>query len=102
MDLNININQLKRNLNLEDDYDDDNVLLQHLLDTSSAAVQTFLGPTSLTGYTSETIPIEIQHATLLLATHFYLNRNIVSYGVGTPIPYSFQFLLLPYKEFVCD
>ena len=107
--MDINITQLKRQLNIELDYTDDDFFLQNLLQSSISAVQTYLGVNALTGYTgfevsgytsNVPLPPEIYQSIIMLAAHLYLNRNIVSFGVGTEIPYSFKFLLGPYKNYV--
>ncbi len=105
----ISINDLKRQINIELDYTDDDIFLQHLLDASTSAVETYLGVNALTGYTgfevsgytsNVPVPTEIIQSIVMLAAHLYLNRNIVSFGIGTEIPYSFKFLLGPYKDYV--
>lgn len=100
MNLNVNINELKRNLNIEESFTDDDVFLQNILNVADNAVQTYLGTLALTGYTEVSVPIEIHHSVILLASHFYLNRNMVSYAQGFEIPYSFKFLLAPYKDYI--
>lgn len=98
--MNVNINQLKRQLNIELDYVDDDAILQHMLNVATLSVQTYLGSNALTGYTDNTIPVSIEQAVIMLAAHFYLNRNMVSFAQGTEVPYSFRFLLDPYKDFI--
>jgi hypothetical protein len=93
----ININQLKRQLNIELSYLDDDAILQHLIDVTEIAVSNYLGTDALSGYTND-IPKPVVQATLLLAGHFYMNRNMVSFANGVEIPYSFRFLLDPYKN----
>lgn len=100
MDINVNINQLKRQLNIEESYVDDDPLLQHFLNVAEESVIQYCGLTGLTMYTDTTLPISIHQATILLAAHFYLNRNLVSFAQGTEIPYSFRFLLDPYRDFI--
>lgn len=98
--MNININQLKEQLNIEESYNDDNVILQHQLNVAKEAVERYLGTNALTGYTTTTIPISIEQATIMLAAHFYINRNMVAFAKGEEVPYSFKFLLDPYKDFI--
>lgn len=102
MEFNANINQLKRQLNIEETYDDDNVLLQHYLDVAEQSVQLYCGVTGLTMYTGETMnmPISITQAVIMLAAHFYLSRNIISYGQGYEIPFTLKWLLDPYRDFI--
>ena len=105
----LTISNLKRQLNIELSYDDDNAVLQQMLDVSVIAVNNFCNVNILTGYTDAVtgytidatdLPLPILQATIMLAAHFFLNRNMVSFGQGTEIPYTFQFLLSPYKNFI--
>jgi hypothetical protein len=91
----ININSLKRQLNIELTYTDDDAILQHLLDVTETSVENYCGYNALTGYTS--LPLPVIQATIMLAAHFYQNRNMVSFSQGYSIPFSFRFLLDPYK-----
>jgi hypothetical protein len=99
--MNLNINQLKRQLNIEEDYTNDDAILQHSLDVSIYAVNTYLG-NSLSGYTNAEIPITVEQATLILASHYYLNRELVKPVEMKEIPYSFRFLLDPYKNIIVE
>jgi Phage gp6-like head-tail connector protein len=107
--MNITINDLKRQLQIELDYTSDDALLQNYLNVAVISVKEYLGPLSLTGftgyevsgYTSNTpVPLTIPQAIILLACHWYLNRNIVSFGVGTEIPFTFRFLLDPWRDLI--
>lgn len=100
MDTNINIQQLKRQLNIEESYTSDDVILQQYLDVAEVAIQNYLGVNSLTGYTSTTLPISVEQAVIMYGSHLYLNRNIISYSQGYEIPLTFRFLLDYYKDFV--
>ena len=98
MDTNVNINNLKRQLNVELDYTSDDIILQHFIDVAEVAIQNYLGVNSLTGYTSTTIPITIEQGVLLIASHYYINRNIVSFAQGFTIPLTLTFLIDYYKD----
>ncbi len=101
--MNIYINQLKRQLNIEQDYNDDDAILQHYLDVAYAASCEYLkysATTSMSGFTGNTTPIGFVHAVIMLAAHFYLNRNMVSFAQGSEVPYSYRFLLDPYRDFI--
>ena len=98
------IAELKRQLNEPDDWNDDNIILQQYLNVAEQAVinnlNYYTGSTS--GVTGSTRPVSISQAVLLLAAHMYVTRTPISYGQAYKIPYTFEFLLNPYKEFtVC-
>ena len=108
----INITTLKRQLNIENTFYDDDAILQQCLDVAIQATYNYLGNDILTsgfnpsengitsGYTGTTVPTSIEHAILMLASHFYINRNIVAFATPSELPYSYKFLLDWYKDFV--
>jgi hypothetical protein len=101
--MDIHINQLKRQLNIEQDYNDDDAILQHFLDvaySSSCEYLKYDAKTSMSGFTGNTLPTGFVQAVIMLAAHFYLNRNMVSFAQGTEVPYSYRFLLDPYRDFI--
>lgn len=90
------IHEIKRQLNIETTYVDDDPILQDLIAVASLSIDLYCNG-GLSGYTEQNIPITIKQATLLMAAHWYLNRQIVSFAKGEEIPYSFRFLVDPYK-----
>jgi len=96
----VTIDKIKRQLNIELTYDSDDQILQTFIDVADAAVTNYCGEDALTGYTNETMPTPVIQAVVLFATHMYMNRNMVAFSQGTEIPYSFRFLLDPYKNYV--
>jgi hypothetical protein len=46
------------------------------------------------------LPKVVKQACLFLAAHFYLNRTPIAFTSTSELPYTFQFLLNPYKNFV--
>lgn len=98
----LSIKDLKRQLNIELQYLDEDAVLQRFLDIANVAVLTYCND-GLSGYTGTTEqPLPVQQAVILLASHFYINRNMVSFQQGTEIPYSFRWLLDPYKNFIIN
>jgi hypothetical protein len=112
----LNITTLKLQLSIETTYTSDDTLLKNYLDIAVLSVYDYCGIDALSGYTLSgytdglsstysgitTLPITIIQAIIMLATHLYLNRTIVSFAQGYKIPLSFEFLLEPYKNYtVC-
>ncbi len=98
MDTYITLNELKTHLNID---------LQDIISVAELAVYNYLngglsGETIevvISGETFLAIPKDIKHACLLIASTLYLNRTAVSFGQGFKLPYSFDFLLSPYRNF---
>ena len=97
----MNISQLKRQLKIEEDYLDDDIILQFYLDVAEPAAINFLNydTKSISGITGSTMPMPVQQAILILASHLYINRTPVSFGQPYVIPYTLEWLLMPYKYF---
>lgn len=102
--------ELKKHLNIESSYIDDDSYLQSLCSVASLAVSnycnsglsTYTGTTtgSTSGITLVNIPVTVMQATLLLAAHFYLNRQPIAFASANEIPLAFKFLLDPYRNIV--
>lgn len=96
----MNIQELKRQLQIEPDYTDEDIQLQHYLNVADQAVLNYLNITgSTSGVTGTNMPAPVLQGILLFAAHLYTTRQIISYGQGYKIPLTFEFLLNPYKEF---
>jgi hypothetical protein len=97
----MNIAELKRQLNIEQDFVDDDIILQMDLDVAEQACLNYLNlwTGSTSGVTGGTRPVSISQAVLLLASHFYVTRQPVSYGQAYKIPLALEFLLDSYKNF---
>lgn len=95
----LTIQDLKRQLNIEPEFAGDDALLQRLLNTAVQAISRYMptGTTATTvttsGTTVTTTMYDLEQVIILLAAHYYQNRNMVSFGSGQEIPYTFQFLL---------
>lgn len=93
----LTIDNLKKQLNIELEWLDDNILLQNYLDIATTAVSNYL---DLDAEDVAALPENntINAAIILLAAHFYSNRNMVSMANASEMPYSFKFLLDFYKN----
>lgn len=90
--------KLKAHLNIEASFTDDDTLLTDLIGVAEGAIKDYVCG-GLEDYTEETMPDVVKHAALLLSAHLYLNRSMVSFAQGYEIPYSFKFLLNPYRVY---
>ena len=73
-----------------------------LIEVAELSTRNYLGVNALTGYTNTTIPISIEHAVLMLAAHLYVTRTPVAYGNPIEIPYTYRFLIDPYKDLIVE
>lgn len=89
--------ELKKHLNIESDWTEDDNYLQELLNVAELAVSNYCNG----GLDEETeIPVTVKQAYLFLAAHYYLNRTPIAFTSTSELPYTFQFLLNPYRNFV--
>ena len=95
--LNIELSTSELTTELEVLYNEDDVYLQSLILVSESAISNYCNG-GLDLYTDLTMPKTIIQASLLFCAHMYLNRSMISFAQGYELPYSFQFLLNPYKN----
>lgn len=86
-----------------DDFTDDDEYLQHLIDTAEVAVITATNRTAeeLTAESGE-FPAPLKHATMMLAAHWYNQRECVSATQMHEVPDALQALIKPYRKLVDD
>ena len=83
-----------------DDFDDDDVYLQHLLDTAKSYVIRTTNRTEeeLTRMGDGSFPDELIHAILLICGHWYNQRESVSGTQMHSVPDSLQALIKPFRK----
>lgn len=86
--------ELKVQLNIESTFTDDDAYLTSLCAVAEETIRNYCNG-GLDEITE--VPVVVKQAALLLGSHLYLTRSIVSYAQGYEIPYSFKFLLNFYK-----
>jgi len=98
---------LKKHVNA-DDFTADDTYLQHLLDAAEAHVigmtnrtaAELMVPGSSEGTT--VLPVQLQQAVIMLAGHWYNQREAVSGVQMAEVPYTLQALIKPYRKLVSD
>lgn len=87
-----------------DDFADDDVYLEHLLETAEVSVVTATNRTvqELTDGNAGQFPKPLKHAMMMLAAHWYNQRESVSTAQMHEVPDSLQALVKPYRKLVSD
>lgn len=87
-----------------DDFSDDDEYLTHLLTVAEQHVcrATNRSTEELLQMGSGTFPAELQQAILLIAGHWYNQREAVSGVQMAEVPYTLQALIKPYRKLVND
>jgi len=99
----ITIQQAKKHLNLEAEFEDDDVYLSSLIEVAEAVVENHIHQklTDVAIANGDVLPKPLAHAMLLMLGNFYSNREIVSFASKTSaIPYNYQYLLDPYINYL--
>lgn len=96
----IELYQVKKHLNIDDDFRDDDEYLMSLVEVAEKVVEKNID-TPLTrledgeGY----LPAPLIQAMLLLVGNFYANRESVAFANATNVPYSYQYLIDLYRNY---
>ncbi len=87
-----------------DDFSDDDQYLQHLLDAAEQYVCEATNRTNeeLAELGGGELPVTLQQAVLLIAGHWYNQREAVSGVQMAEVPYTLQALIKPYRKLVTD
>lgn len=86
-----------------DDFSDDDQYLAHLLDAAELYVTTATNRSTdelLAMGDGEHLPATLQQAVLLIAGHWYNQREAVSGVQMAEVPYTLQALIKPYRKLV--
>lgn len=85
-----------------DDFADDDIYLEHLLDTAQEAVVTATrrSVTELVDLGAGDFPVPLRHAVMMLAAHWYNQRESVSASQMYQVPDTLQALVKPYVKLV--
>lgn len=87
-----------------DDFADDDEYLEHLLGVAEVSVITATNRTGqeLTDDNGGEFPAPLKHAVMMLAAHWYNQRESVSSVQMHAVPDSLQSLIKPYRKLVSD
>lgn len=100
MELYISVAELKAHLNIAEEYADEDTQLLRLLKVSHVSVETHIRQplTTFVDESGELNPM-LGHAILIISGHFYATREPVAFVQPHPIPYTFEYLLQPFKKY---
>lgn len=93
--------QIKRHLNIDERFQEDDEYLLELAEVAQAAVEKHLD-TSLQNIAKDnggTLPSPIVHAMKLLVAEYYSQREAISYTSVQVVPLAYDYLLAPYIDY---
>lgn len=96
----IDLEMIKKHLNIDADYTDDDKYLVYLYGVAESIVERHIDK-ELEDIIAEQgeIPKPLVHCILLLIGNLYDNRESIAYGTPTEIPMTLQYLLSSYRDY---
>lgn len=97
----LNLGIIKKHLNVDDYFHDDDKYIETLGDVAEEMVATHLDNKLhiIANNNDGILPMPIQHAMLLLIGNLYQNREGIAFGAVNDIPHSYDYLLNQYKNY---
>lgn len=95
------IDKIKRHLNIDFDFSEDDQYLMALSEVAEAVVERHIGYkfADLVEQNSGELPIALQHAMLLFIGTMYANRESVTFGSASPVPHSYDYILQLFENY---
>lgn len=96
----LQLDLIKKHLNIDDYYKDDDDYLIYLADVAEKTVEKHIDNNlSDLANSRGDIPSPLLHAMLLFIGDMYANRESISYSSVTEVPFSYDYLLTLYKRY---
>lgn len=91
----IPLQKIKKHLNIDNDFTEDDNYIQHLIEVAETVVERHIGYklSDLSDKNEGQIPAPLEHAMLLMIGTFYNTRESVTFGSGTELPLAYSYLL---------
>lgn len=98
----ITIEEMRRWMNIP--FTDDDLTIGEIIEGAEDAVEQHIGRklASLQDVSTNDIPPSLKTAIKTLAANFYANRESIAYGQPYRVPYSYEYLLQPWKKYDRD
>lgn len=99
----ITIDKVKKHLNIDADFLDDDNYITSLIEVAENVVERHIGYklSDKVEANDGCLPKGIEHAMLLLIGHFYNTREAVTFGTGTELPLGYNYLLDLFTNLEC-
>lgn len=98
----VDLDTVKHHLNLDPWFDQDDPYILGLISVAEQTVATHLDDKLdiIMSDNNGELPTPIIHAMCLLIGNLYANREGIAFAQAHEIPYAYQYLLAPYKNYV--
>lgn len=98
----VDLETAKKQLNIENDFQDDDLYIMALIDVAQSAVEKYLDIPLEDMCKDGVLPSPIKHAILLLIGTWYAIRESVSSASMQPVPNAFEMLCDLYRNYSSD
>ena len=97
----LDLYQVKKHLNIDEDFHDDDEYLVTLIEVAQATVEKHIDNNleEIASANDGELPSPLCHAMLLLIADLYANRETVAYTSISKLPLSYDYLLALYKNY---
>lgn len=97
----LNLDILKKHLNIDNCFHDDDEYITSLGDVAEEMVATHLDNKLdiIAADNDNKLPMPIKHAMMLLVANLYQNREGIAFASVQDIPHSYDYLLAQYKNY---
>lgn len=97
----LNIKLLKKHLNIDECFKDDDEYITQLGDVAEQMVDEHINNNlkTIVENNDGNLPMPLRQAMMLLVGNLYQNREGVAFANATQIPHSYEYLLFPYKNY---
>lgn len=98
--MHIDLETIKKHLNLNEDYTDDDTYVMHLENVAENLVEKHIDKTLEEIIAEEgEVPSPLLHAMLLIIGNLYDNRESVAYNQVVEVPKTLQYILSMYRDY---
>lgn len=95
----IDLDLIKKHLNIDQDFVDDDEYLLTLADVAVRTIERHIDHCIDDYVIDGQLDAPLQHAALLLIGNFYQNRESVTYGQALTVPHGYEYLLQTYIDY---
>lgn len=99
--MNIALDKIKKHLNIDTDFTEDDAYLSSLAEVAECVVERHIGYkfSDLIEKNDGQLPMPLQHAMLLFIGTMYANRESVTFGSASELPLSYNYILQLFENY---
>lgn len=97
----VSIDKIKKHLNIDSDFKDDDMYLMSLSEVAEQLVQRHIGRdlAKLADDNGGCVPSPLEHAMLLMIGTLYSNRESITFGSAQEVPLAYTYILQLYENY---